>query len=290
MCMEKRGHPARNRSRAAASFAAIAAFAAALSSCAFLSGSLGSFDPLAGVKASAEKRANAEIASGVGLTGMTRKMMFNAIYAQVFFIGGFNPGIYDLNETQGCVWRLVSKGDKDEKASVVESERAFLKQNADGSSWWYLSWKTEDEEWAFEALMDASMMAKKIRYYNADVKRIEEATFEDKSAKPAKGAKEGEDKSPPPQAPSAAMTAKDLGAYSKGREKVSVGAGSYAADKIVWELKNSENGKKAVYTWWVDAKAPGGLVKFDWSDSDGSSLKGELMSVKKGYATKFQSF
>jgi hypothetical protein len=58
----------------------------------------------------------------------------------------------------------------------------------------------------------------------------------------------------------------------------------------VWELKNAENGKKATSTWGADAKAPGGLVKFNWMDSAGSSLKGELGSVKKGYATKYQSF
>lgn len=270
--------------------AAVAAVAATFLSCSVLSSAIGSVDPLAGVKASAEKRANAEIASGIGLTGMTRKMMFNVLYAQVFFIGGFNPDIYDLAETQGCVWRLESRSKDDEKPSVVQSERAFLRKNADGSSWWYLSWKSEEEEWAFEALMDADMMAKKIRYYNADVKRVEEAVFEEKqaAAKGAKGAK-AEDKAPPPESPTSDMTAKDLPRHSKGKEKVTVGSGSYQADKIVWEWTNSENGEKASYTWWVDAKAPGGLVKFLWADAD-DSLKGELVSVKKGYTTKFGSF
>jgi hypothetical protein len=272
-----------------------ATLAAALASCAVLGGALGSFDPLAGAKASAEKRANAEIASASGLTGMTRKMMFNMIYAQVFFIGGFNPDIFDLAETQGCAWRLESKDKDDKESSVVESERAFLKKNADGTSWWYLSWKTEDEEWAFEALMDSGMMAKKIRYYNADVKRIEEAVFEESAdQKASKGTKADkaaqEEKAPPPESPSSDMTVKDLARYSKGKEKVSVGAGSYQADKLVWELKDEESGKKATYTWWVDAKAPGGLVKFVWSGSDGDSLKGELSSMKKGYTTKFKSF
>jgi hypothetical protein len=274
---------------------AAATLAAALASCAVFSGALGSFDPLAGAKASAEKRANAEIASASGLTGMTRKMMFNVIYAQVFFIGGFNPDIYYLAETQGCAWRLESKNKDDKENSVVESERAFLKKNADGTSWWYLSWKTGEEEWAFEALMDSGMMAKKIRYYNADVKRIEEAVFEESAEqKASKGTKADkaaqEEKAPPPESPSSDMTVKDLARYSKGKEKVTVGAGSYQADKLVWELKDEESGKNATYTWWVDAKAPGGLVKFAWSDSDGASLKGELSSMKKGYTTKFKSF
>jgi len=277
-----------NRIKTIIILSAAIAIAAPIPSCAMLSGGLRSVDPLAGVKQSAEKRANAEIASGIGLTGMTRKMMFNVIYAQVFFIGGFNPDIYDLAETEGAVWRLESKNKEDEKASIVDSERALLKKNADGTSWWYLSWKTEKEEWAFEALMDAEMMAKKIRYYNADVKRVEEAVFEEPAKE--KAAKRGEeDKAPPPEAPSSDMSAKDLPKYSKGREKVTVGAGTYQAEKIVWEWKDEESKEKVSYTWWIDSKVPGGLVKFLWADSD-DSLKGELVSVKKGYSTKYKSF
>ncbi len=253
------------------------------SSCALINSALGGIDPLAGVKASVEKRANAEVASGIGLTGMTRKLMFNIIYSQVFFVGGFNPSLYDLGVGEGAVWRMESMNKDDKKPSVVSSERALLKKNADGSSWWYLSWKTEDEEWAFEALMDNDMMAKKIRYFNADVGRVEEASFDqkvkDKNAESA----------PPEEAPASDIDIKDLAGIAKGKENVKVGAGSYNADKLVWEWIDEESKDKFSYTWWVDAKAPGGLVKFSALGKD-SSLKGELASVKKGYGTKFSSF
>jgi hypothetical protein len=216
------------------------------------------------------------------------------MYAQVFFVGGFSPTLYNLEETQGAVWKMESKDKDDEKAGVVTTERALLKKNADGSSWWYLSWKAEDEEWIFEALMDKEMMAKKIRYYNADVQRVEEAVFDDpgaaapadKSKAKAKG--KAEPNPAPSEAPASDFSAKDMATYSKGKESVKVGAGTFKAEKIVWDWKDDE-GKSYAYTWWVDAKTPGGLVKFNYA-GDGSSLKGELVSLKKGYATIYKSF
>ena len=136
-----------------------------LASC-FSLPSFGNFNPLAKVEA----RANAEVASAVGVTGMTRKMMFNVLYAQIFYMGGFGAGYYQLAETQGTVWRLTSV-DSDGKASSVDAERALLKKLPNGDSWWLLAWRADGETWEFEVLMDKDNLAKKIRYYNEDVKQ-----------------------------------------------------------------------------------------------------------------------
>jgi hypothetical protein len=268
---------------------AIAALIAGLASCSVLSNVLPSgMNPLASAQEKAEKRANAEVASGIGLTGMTRKMMFNMIYAQVYFVGGFAPGIYLPKDGEGAAWKVTSKPDG-EKPSVIETERALLKKNADGSSWWYLSWKSSDgeetQEWAFEALMDKDMQAVKIRYFNEDVGRIEESAFDKPSAK----SKPNDEKAPPEKAPASQLDKDELGRMSKGKETVKTAAGTFKADKLVWEYADEENGKKAVYTWWVDPAVPGGLVKYDYR-ADKDSITGELVSLKKGYATKFKSF
>ncbi|MBN2508956.1 MAG: hypothetical protein JXB03_01725 [Spirochaetales bacterium] len=263
-----------------------------LGGCASLSGiadSAGGFNPLGAVQAKAEKRVNAEIASGVGLTGLERKMMFNMMYSQVYFVGGFAPAHYDLEEGQGMVWSLVSKGDEGEEGQM-ETERALLKTLDDGSSWWYLSWSSDDAEdpaqWEFEALMDADMQAVKLRYYNADVGRIEETEFA-----PSAEAESEEDGTmeEPEEVPSSDLETDDLSSLSRGREKVKVGAGTFNAEKLVWEITDEETGEKVVYIWWVDSSVPGGLVRYEYS-AEGSSITGELSSLKKGYTTKFSSY
>ena len=106
-------------------------------------------NPVTNIKDKAKARLDAEAASATGVTGMNRKMMFNTLYAQIFFMGGFGAGYYELEETQGTVWRL-SATDSEGTVSSVEAERALLKKLPDGSSWWYLAWRSEGEEWEFE--------------------------------------------------------------------------------------------------------------------------------------------
>lgn len=265
----------------------VAAASLLLSSCFSLPslGDFGSLNPLAGLQAKVEARASAEVSSAVGLTGMTRKMMFNVIYSQVFFVGGFGATYYDLEETQGTIWRMESR-DEDGTVSAVEAERARLRTLPNGDSWWYLAWRADGETWEFEALMDKNQMAKSIRYFNADVKRVEQANFD----APAAGGSDAET-APPEEAASSQLDPKDLPSYVKGKESVKVGAGTFQTERLEWSFVDEEEKATYTYTWWVDPKAPGGLVKFEWkSSASKESLRGELVSLKKGYATKFSSF
>lgn len=256
---------------------ALAALAlAGLSSCTFLSDVMST-----GGLSSLTDRATAEIASATGITGMTQKAMFAVIYSQGFYMGGFNPELYPLAETQGTTWKTVTTSGRD--TSTITSERALLKKNADGTSWWYLTWKPSDSEddFSYEALMDADMMAKKIRYFNKGTSRVEETTFD-------VAAKEGAENAQPEEGASADVDKDDLGEYHVGKETVTVGAGTFDTDKYSYVV-TGDDGKKATYTWWVSATAPGGLVKYSTVTSD-STLTGELVGSKKGYKTRFSSF
>ncbi len=258
--------------------------AALLSSCFSLPG-MGGINPLAGLQAQASNRVSAEVSSATGLTGLSRKMMFNVMYSQVFFIGGFGANYYDLAETQGTIWRIESI-DEDGQKSSVEAERAFLKALSTGERWWYLAWRSEGETWEFEALMDKNLMARKIRYYNAEVKRVEEAKFDDPAT-----AKPDSETAPPEEAPASGLNPKDLPKYIKAKEAVKVGAGTFQTERIEWKFVDEEDKATYRYTWWVDAKAPGGLVKFQWvKEGSKESIQGELSSLKKGYSTKFSSY
>ncbi|MCL2319217.1 MAG: hypothetical protein FWC45_03970 [Treponema sp.] len=245
----------------------------------------GSLNPLSGLQQQASNRASAEVASASGLTGMSQKMMFNVVYAQVFYMGGFGAGLYPLEETQGTVWRLQSK-DESGSVSNVDAERALLKRLPNGDEWWYLAWRPTGDSVEYEALMTKDQQAKKIRYFNKDVNRIEEAVFDD----PAKSSSSSGNAAPPEPA-AGNLTKADMGKYTVGKETITTNAGTYTTDKTQWTYDDKDNKASYTYTWWVDPKAPGGLVKYLWVKSGSKqSTGGELYSVKKGYTTKFSSF
>ena len=252
-----------------------------LGSCFSLPGS-GSGGALGGLTDSLNKRVNAEVASATGLTGMTRKMMFNMVYAQVFFTGGFGANFYELEETQGTTWRIQSR-DENGNVSQVEAERALLKKLPNGDEWWYLSWRADADNIEFEALMRKDLQPRKIRYYNEDVKRVEEAVFKENAGSA------GED--PPPEPAASDMNLSDLSKLSVGKETIKINSGTYTADKLQWTVVNEDDKATYNYVWWVDPKTSGGLVKYEWTKSGSKeSLNGELYSIKKGYTTKFSSF
>jgi len=239
-----------------------------------------SFDPFAGARQSASDRAAAELFSATGLSGLTHKMMFTIVYSQVFFIGGFGANFYELEETQGTIWRVETR-DADGTTNRVEAERALLKKLPNGDQWWYLAWRVDGDEMEYEALMSKDLYAKKIRYFNPDLKRVEEAVFNE----PGKG---NEDTEPP--AATGTIAFNDIGAHVKGQETISVNAGSFNTNRIEWSLVDEDN-VTYKYIWWVDPRASGGIIKYDWSKSGSRErVTGELYSVKKGYTTKFSSF
>jgi len=242
-----------------------------------------SSSPFGSLRQSASDRASAEIASVTGLTGLSNQMMFNMMYSQVFFIGGFGANFYELEETQGAIWRVQSR-DEDGRTSNVEAERALLKKLSNGDEWWYLAWRADGDVMEYEALMNSNLQARKIRYYNPDVKRVEETTFKETAASGSEDAA--------PREPAVSETdMKELSAYSKGKETIRVNSGTYTADRLEWSALDEEENTTYNYVWWVDPKAVGGLVKYEWTKSGSrESISGELYSVKKGYKTKFNSF
>jgi len=259
--------------------AGIVALVLLLGSCGSLPG--GGF--LGGLQQSISDRASAEIASATGLTGMTNKMMFNMMYSQVLFIGGFGAGFYELEETQGAIWTITST-DEDGTVSKVDAERALLKKLPNGDEWWYLSWRTGSDSMEYEALMNKDYQAKKIRYYNPDVKRVEEAVFKETAAS-------NSDEAPPPEPGASSLDMNDLSNLSKGNETITIGSGTYNTERLEWTYTDTDENATYNYTWWVDTKTAGGLVKYNWTKaSSKESLSGELASLKKGYTTKFSSF
>lgn len=208
---------------------------------------------------------------------------FNQVFAAAFYVGGLYPDYYTaLAEGQGISWK--QKQYDANETNETASEIALLKKVDGADSWWYLRYQVDGESLEFEALIDTQLRVKKIRYYDSETKDIEEYVFPvPSSPTESSGA----------YAQSAALMGlpADFAAikeYSQGTEKVSVPAGSWNAEKLVYEYGSSK--ERISFKWWISPDVPGELLKYEYRYGNESSADGSLVSVKSGYKTKFSSY
>jgi len=229
-----------------------------------------------------------------GLFTFDDVMLFNFAYMQVFFVGGFGSGISDYEETQGTVWK-VETNDSEEN-SGFNAERALLKSLPDGNSWWYLRYESEGDNLEYEVLLDKDYQPLEMYYRTSEDPAIRHHVFEQDQT--ASSSEESEDLTPEEQqqlesagANTYVYTGDEYSQYKKDRVTVSVGAGTYQADYLVYTYSDEETGETVEYHWWTTKEVPGDLVKYDWINSDnGSEVTGELVSVKKGYNSRLGAF
>jgi len=229
-----------------------------------------------------------------GLYAFDDVMLFNFAYMQVFFVGGFGSGISDYEESQGTVWK-VETNDSGEN-SGFNAERALLKKLPDGNSWWYLRYESEGDNLEYEVLLDKDYQPLEMYYRSSEDPTIQHHVFEQDQTASSSG--EGEDLTPEEQqqlenagANTYVYTGDESGQYKKDRVTVSVGAGTYQADYLVYTDTDEETGETVEYHWWTTKEVPGDLVKYDWINSgNGSEVTGELVSVKKGYTSRLGAF
>jgi hypothetical protein len=215
--------------------------------------------------------------SGRDLAYSPSVSMFGMIFAQAFYLGGFYAGFGTYREGQGTVWEISYK--ENGKPETFTAERALLKVNADNSLWWYIKYEVDEEVFAYEVLVTPEFEARKIRFKDEEG-AIREYAFD---AGEAGGG--------------TAATARvfDLESdseyqkYLQGKRPVNTSAGKFNTDYLRVTYMNQ--GVDAVYEWWVSDEVPGKLVRFKWEDKDNkTTLSGELVSIKTGYTTRFNSF
>ncbi len=235
-----------------------------------------------------EARMNQAMADAVGLGALEDSMIATIMYAQVFYAGGYGAGYEDFSEGEGVAWNITSRNDESE--SSVQVERALLKRNSDGTAWWFLRYKAEnEEEFISEALVDDEYTLLKFRYYDAETDSVREWIPEQEESVESTEVEE--------------ETAEEVGFYdgdfknfSTGKVSVTVPAGSYSAEHFLIEdtyvpETEGEEGYEVRYEWWLADKVPGDIVKYSWENlTDDTAITGELTSNKTGYKTRLDSF
>ncbi len=235
-----------------------------------------------------EARMNQAVADAVGLGALEDSMIATIMYAQVFYAGGYGAGYEDFREGEGVSWNITSKDGNSE--SSVQVERALLKRNSDGTAWWFLRYKAEnEEEFISEALVDKEYTLLKFRYHDEETDSVREWIPEQDQS--AEGAEVEEE------------TTEEVGFYdgdfknfSTGKVSVTVPAGTYSAEHFLIEdtyvpENADEQGYEVRYEWWLASSVPGDIVKYSWvNKTDDTAITGELTSNKTGYKTRLGSF
>lgn len=173
---------------------------------------------------------------------------FMVLQAQVIFGYAFSAGGYwisanDLKLGEFTRFRITSGDD-----APVTLERAFLRKLDNGNEWWRVSWDAEDGAWVYEALMSAGeeRQVLRLRARDVDGNEGEIPVTEGTSVYNAP----------------VRLTEESIQGASRGAERVTVPAGTYTAEHVVYMSMAGEGQVE----WWITNDVPGGLVKYLLND------------------------
>ncbi|MEX2395570.1 MAG: hypothetical protein WD491_01030, partial [Balneolales bacterium] len=231
-----------------------------------------------------------EAEMGSWLAGYTDVMLYQMVYTQSFYLGGFGISPEDFDEGQGATWQIITE-DQDE-ASSFTAERALLKHNEDGSSWWYLNFVPEDSEpMEFEVLMDQNLQAREMYLRDMETGEIRHHMFEQDQAQIEQTAS-SEDSLANAGYSTNYFFLNDWEQYHEGTENISVGAGSYNTDVLLYTAAEEQQVEHDFeYRWWVSENVPGHLLKFEYKEVDEEgTFHGEMIELRQDYQPRFATF
>jgi hypothetical protein len=190
------------------------------------------------------------------------QMAFN--YA--FSAGGLWAGQKEYKPGEYTKFEWIMEGEE-----PIVLERAYLKEQDDGKQWWRVSWKDSEGSWIWEALIqpDTGEMVR-MRARDADGNEGEV---------PVSG-----------QAvymPPAELTEESVEGATVGKEKVTVPAGTFQTDHVVFMAATGEGQSE----FWLAPQIPGGVVKYMITQKgEGTVWTSELLEYGKKADTILGSF
>jgi hypothetical protein len=172
---------------------------------------------------------------------------------------GYKPGEYTKFE-----WTM-------EGEDSIVLERAYLKEQDDSRQWWRVSWADAQGTWIWEALIDpASGTMVRMRARDADGNEGEVPVS-------------GEAVYMPP----AELTQESVQGATVGKEKVTVPAGTFQTDHVVFMAPTGEGQSE----FWLAPQVPGGVVKYLISrKGEGTVWTSELVEYGKQADTVLSSY
>ena len=230
-------------------------------------------------------RTEQAIMERAGVYELQDGMIASMVYSTVFFAGGFAPGLDAFVPGEGVTWQITTEDQGKSDGSMV-IERALLRRDADGTSWWFLRYSDEESEMIAEARVGADYQLLTFRYRDPDTETIRQ--WEASAAK--------QDSAHDETDPESSMF--DL--YDQfprtnlGLATVTVPAGRFDTEhsrmEIVWDDPEEKEIRRISWNWWITDDVPGNLVRYEWIDPDGAAMSGELLAFRRDYASSLGSF
>ncbi len=228
---------------------------------------------------------------GARLAGYTDVMMYQLAYTQTFYLGGYGFAPDTFEEGQGATWRVESV-DRDEVSSF-NAERALLKRNEDGSTWWFLKFDADDTEpLMFEVLYSANLEAREMYVRDPETREVRHHKFSYDADEVAE-TEEGEESLEEFGYQTNYFYAESWDQYRQDRETITTGAGTFDTDLLFvstreMEEYDDEETYDVEYRWWVSRDVPGELVRFEYRDLESEgTLRGELIEFREDYRARF---
>jgi hypothetical protein len=205
-----------------------------------------------------------------GLTaGISRMMtqMYPIIFQSLFSAHGYSIDLADYKPGEWTEWKFSDNQDFN-----GTMRKAYLKQLDNGQQWWQVVYTPEDaaDKITMEVLFakDKSSI-RRMRQQSGNEAPAEVPVSEGWYTAPTK------------------LTRESLeGAVVKRNEKVRVPAGTYFADI----LQFGQMGMGGTLSIWRSTKVPGGVVKTQVDDPDGSQMTSELKALGTGAKTQLGSY
>ncbi|GEM_PF-1185338 len=231
---------------------------------------------------------------GSRLAGYTDVMMWQLAYTQAFYMGGYGFAPDDFEEGQGATWRIEAV-DRDDVSSFT-AERALLKRNDDGSSWWYLKFDADEAPAVeYEVLLSADFVAREMYVQDPETGEVRHHEFsfdEEELAEADRGDESVEDIG----YQTGYFYTEAWEPYRQQTERITTGAGRFETDLLLFTARDAqkyadedqEEYANVEYRWWVTREVPGELVRFEYRDLDeGGVLRGEMISLRDDYRARF---
>lgn len=231
---------------------------------------------------------------GARLAGYTDVMMYQLAYTQTFFLGGYGFAPDTFEEGQGATWRVESE-DR-EQVSSFTAERALLKRNEDGSTWWFLKFDADDTDpLMFEVLYTANLEAREMYVRDPDTREVRHHIFTHDVDEVAE-AEEGDESLEEFGYQTNYFHAESWDQYRQDRETITTRAGTFDTDLLFvstsdieeYEGYDEDDTYDVEYRWWVSRDVPGELVRFEYRDLESEgTLRGELIEFSDDYRPRF---
>ncbi len=222
------------------------------------------------------------------MAGYTDVMMYQLVYTQSFYLGGFGVVPEDYEVGQGATWRVTTV-DRDEESSYT-AERALISRLDDGSTWWYLNFDPDDAESVeYEILLSPQLQAREMYFRDPETGDIRYHEFAHDETE-AEELEEGEESLEAYGYQTGHYYADSWSEYHERTEEITIGAGTYHAEVLLFNPRyvDEDVEHNVEYRWWLNEMVPGHLVQFEYRDlENGGAFHGEMVDLRDDYSPRF---